>query len=162
MKVLSIDSYDRIKGLCKDVKEGDVLSFNHAAALLARMVSEDDILVPVPGRFGRATYTLSLVVRIAYKTGCGVCNCLRGEIRDSLCDLKHDGKEIQAPEFQRAFKIPQKGRYILVDNVYDTGLTASAAAKALKRKCDILVIGKTTNSAKWKTKKTNTKIISST
>lgn len=161
MKVLSFDNYNRVKKLCKDVKEGNVSAFDLAASLLASMVSEDDILVPIPGRFGRATYTLSLAVRIAYKTGCKVCNCLRGEIRDSLCDLKQDGKKIQAPEFQRAFKIP-KGRYILVDNVYDTGLTASAASKALKRKCDILVIGKTTDSAKWKRKKTNTKIMSLT
>lgn len=148
MKVLSFDKYDRVKKLCKDVKEGNVFALDLAASLLASMVSEDDILVPIPGRFGRATYTLSIAMRIAFKSGCGICNCLKGEIRDSLCDLKHEGKEIQAPEFQRMFKIPQKGRYILVDNVYDTGMTASAAAKALKRKCNVLVIGKTKNQVK--------------
>lgn len=148
MKVLSFDKYDRVKKLCKDVKEGNVSAFDLAASLLASMVSEDDILVPVPGRFGRATYTLSLAVRIAYKTGCRICNCLKGEIRDSLCDLKHEGKEIQAPEFQRAFKIPKKGNYVLLDNVYDTGMTANAAKKALKHKCDVLVIGKTKNPTK--------------
>lgn len=159
MKVLSFDKYDHVKKLCKDVKEGDVNAFDLAASLLASMVSENDILVPVPGRFGRATYTLSLAIRIAYKTGCRVCNCLRGEVRDSLCDLKHEGKEIQAPEFQRAFKPLEKGNYLLLDNVYDTGLTTKSAVKALGKKCDILVLAKTDDKRKRPVPKTNRKTL---
>ena len=159
MKVLSFDKYDRVKKLCKDVKEGNVFAFDFAASLLASMVSEDDILVPIPGRFGRATYTLSLAARIAYKTGCRVCNCLKGEVRDSMCDLKHEGKEIQAPEFRKAFKLLEKGNYLLLDNVYDTGLTAKAAAKVLGKKCDILVLAKTDDKRKRPVPKTNRKTL---
>lgn len=141
IEVGCLGEYRQVRRLCKAVKEGDTDALDLAAALLAVRIPKTAVLVPVPGRFGRAVYTLSMAVRIAYLNGCRVENCLGGETRDSLCDLKHDGKETTEPVFKRKWNIPAGEDYVLLDNVCDTGTTMKAAAKALGRKCRGIVIG---------------------
>lgn len=145
MKVIALGGYPEMRALCHQVKEGEIKALEKAANLMAEHITKDDVLIPIPGRFGRALYTLSLAIRIAYKTGCKVENCLKGEKRPSLCDLKKEGLPLEVPVFTRGYSVPEGVRYILIDNVYDTGMTAEAARKALRRKCKVLVIAVTAN-----------------
>ena len=143
--VRSAGDYTQYRSICRKVKEGDNEAMEKAANLLCRFVKQNDVLVPVPGRFGQALYTLSLAIRIAYKTGCKIENCLYGEQRESLCDLKQEERPLFEPEFKKKYMVPAKRHYILLDNVYDTGRTAMAARQALGRRCSVLVIGRTNN-----------------
>lgn len=143
MKIICMGEYRTYKALCRKVKEGDVESIELAAQTLSSLIPEGSILVPIPGRFGYATYTLLLAIRTAKKGEFRIENCLRGEVRDGLCEMKKEGKKPKEPIFWKKYRPAKRGKIVLIDNVYDTGMTARAAKKALGRKCDIAVIGKT-------------------
>lgn len=146
-------SYKEMRTVCRKVKEGDLKSLDMAAEALSLILPENSVLVPMPGRYGYAAYTLMLAIRIAIKRGFEVENCLRGEVREGLCEMKKDGKKPKEPKFRKQYR-PTKGkRHILIDNVYDTGMTARAAEKAMGKKCEIAVIGITKankKKKKWK------------
>lgn len=152
MKIHHAGSYKETRRLCRKVKEGDLKALDEAAEALSSILPENSVLVPMPGRFGYAAYTLMLAIRIAMKRGFKVENCLRGETRDGLCETKREGKKPTEPKFWKQYR-PTKGkRHVLIDNVYDTGTTARAAEKAMGKKCDIAVIG-ITKADKNKSKK---------
>lgn len=134
--------YDKCKDLCKKVKTGDTKAMDIAAERLSLIIPKDSILVPVPGHLGVANYTLLIAWRMAREYGFRIENCLYGDVRDSLCDMKKDGRKTEPPVFYRRYFPRSKGNYVLVDNVYHTGMTYEAAKKALRKKCDIVVIGK--------------------
>jgi hypothetical protein len=152
MKIHNAGSYKETRRLCRKVKEGNLKALDEAAEALSSILPENSVLVPMPGRFGYAAYTLMLAIRIAMKRGFEVENCLRGETRNGLCETKREGKKPTEPKFWKQYR-PTKGkRHVLIDNVYDTGTTARAAEKAMGKKCDIAVIG-ITKADKNKSKK---------
>lgn len=144
MKLYACGNYDELKSLSKAVKIGDLDAIEAAAKLMASHCKGDEVLIPIPNRYGRACYTLALAIRISKITGCRVENCLQGQVRQSLCDIKKAGGRIFSPVFFKRYQ-PKKEkwqRYVLVDNVFDTGTTAKAAEYALKKFSDLLVISK--------------------
>jgi len=150
MKIITMGEYRTYRKMCRKVKEGDVESIEKAARALSTMIPEGSTLIPIPGRFGYAAYTLMLTIRIAQKGGFKVENCLRGEVRDGLCEMKKAGKRPKEPVFRKKYRHEIRGNFVLIDNVYDTGMTAEAAMKALGKKCDIAVIGMTNTDKKAK------------
>lgn len=150
MKIIAMGEYRTYRKMCRKVKEGDIESIEQAAKRLATMIPEGSTLVPVPGRFGYAAYTLMLAIRTAKKSGLKVENCLRGDVRDGLCEMKRAGKKPKEPVFRKQYKPGKGAKIVLIDNVYDSGMTAKAARKALGRKCDIAVIGMTNTDKKAK------------
>lgn len=144
MRLYACGNYDEFKSLSKAVKYGDLEAIEAAATMMASHCKGDEVLIPIPNRFGRATYTLALAIRISKMTGCRVENCLQGQVRQSLCDIKKTGGKIFSPVFFKRYQ-PRKDRmerYVLIDNVYDTGTTAKSAEFALKKFADLLVISK--------------------
>lgn len=153
MKIIVMGEYITYRKMCRKVKEGDIKSIEQAARAISTMIPEGSTLVPIPGRFGYAAYTLMLAIRTARKCGLEVENCLRGDVRKGLCEMKKAGEKPEEPVFRKQYRVEKGKKIVLIDNVYDTGMTARAARKALGRKCDIAVIGKTNTdkkAKKWK------------
>lgn len=141
MRIYSLGSYKEMKKTCRKMKEGNMEQLEKAAEKLAEILPSESVLVPMPGRFGYAAYTLMLAIRIAMKGGFRIENCLKGEVRDGLCEMKRAGMKPTEPVFRKRFKPTKGARHVLIDNVYDTGMTARAAQKAMGKKCEIAVIG---------------------
>ena len=141
MKVYNIGSYKETKKMCRKVKEGDMEYLDKAAEELTKILPAGSVLVPMPGRFGYAAYTLMLAIRVAMKGEFKVENCLKGEVRDGLCEMKRAGQKPTAPVFRKRFRPTKGARHVMIDNVYDSGMTARAAQKAIGKKCEIAVIG---------------------
>lgn len=137
-----VGRYNDFRWLCSEVKTGDIGAVNQAVELMLPFVSKDMVLIPIPSRFGYATWSMMIAWRLALRSGCKVKNMLFSKPRESVCDLKNAGLKPKLPEF--GYKgVVTKERYVLVDNVYDSGMTYRAACKALGRRCEILVIAKT-------------------
>lgn len=100
---------------------------------MAPLVPPDAVLVPVPGRTGRATVARRLAEAIAGRTGAPVADVLRGRKRESLYDLKRRGiaPSPDALGLRRVGELPAGRTPVLVDNVMATGTTAAAALAAL-------------------------------
>ena len=141
MRIYSLGSYKEMRKTCRKVKEGELEYIERAAEEMTKIIPAGSVLVPIPGRFGYAAYTLMLAVRMAMKGEFRVENCLKGEVRDGLCEMKRAGLKPTAPVFRKRFRPTKGARHVLIDNVYDTGMTARAALKAMGKKCDIAVVG---------------------
>lgn len=125
------------------VKEGD----KAATAQMAREMAEklvaalggravEVVLVPVPGRTGRATVTKDLAMEIGRLTGAKVADVLTGADRESLYDIKKQGGVVE-PEILKlqiaAGVAPEdfQSEVYLVDNVIATGTTFEAAKRVI-------------------------------
>ena len=115
------------------LKEGDIGCYNFAAKQMAKMLPKNAVLVPIPGRHGKADQTLHLCRDIASYTCLPVVDALRGKDRESQYEAKYKGHSLTEEQlgFHKVASIPADRIPYLIDNVVDTGTTAKAAVKAL-------------------------------
>jgi predicted amidophosphoribosyltransferase len=135
LEILSVASYYHTPGarqLAHAIKRGDEAAITSAAEAMALLVPPGAVLVPIPGRTGKATVARRLAEVIAERTGAVVADVLEGAERESLYDLKRRGvtPTLKSLGMRRIGELPP-GTPVLVDNVVATGTTAAAAAAAL-------------------------------
>lgn len=125
------DYYDpNVRALQHAFKDGDPLALERMCAEMAPFVPTDAVLVAMPDRTGRPTATLHLAKCLAHVTRRPWSEALVGSPRESLRELKHQGKELPELKFWLLGGLP-KGRPVVIDNVLDTGTTARAALAAI-------------------------------
>ncbi len=123
----------------------------------ARVIDPHSILIPVPGHLGDVTMNINLAFRLRFLSKAPdvhIINAIKGVPRESLCKRKRTGLptddvhvEFQndlstiSPEELKKMAITYK--FILIDNVLDTGRTVRAAAKAIGLDCCVLTLGYT-------------------
>lgn len=115
------------------IKDGSQKAITEAANTMAWRVGTLMTLVPVPSRNGYAEQTLALAREIQRMTGCRVADILKGKKRESLYELKKRNPEFRPDRDFFGFHTEYEGSrfgMVLLDNVYDTGATALAAAEA--------------------------------
>ncbi len=140
--------YEDVREDCHALKQGDPGAVLRSSQRIAEALPGKALLIPVPSHTGVATYTRTLawaVLREARRLGKevflrDVCSC---NPRESLCHLKQAGVSVlDLPvEFRLrrgAFDRRELERFaalgyarVLVDNVVDTGTTASAMMDAV-------------------------------
>ena len=115
------------------MKEGERWAIGKAAAEMVQYIPTNAVLIPMPSHTGRATYTLELCKRIARETAAEVCDCLKGTPRETLYNLKKQGRHILPAKlgFYLSQPLPTNKRIIIIDNVVATGTTAAAAVRAI-------------------------------
>ena len=115
------------------MKEGANWAIIRAAREMVKYIPTNAVLVPMPSHTGRATYTLELCKRIARETAAEVCDCLKGTPRETLYNLKKQGRHILPAKlgFYLSQPLPTNKRIIIIDNVVATGTTAAAAVRAI-------------------------------
>ena len=125
------------KQIAHGIKEGDISSIDLAAVEMVKLVKDGDILIPIPSRTGKATTSLALANRIAELAGKGkVADVLTGKERESLYNIKKEGKELpKASELEFVLKNQEvlngNNRVVFVDNVMGTGTTLEAAVELI-------------------------------
>lgn len=115
------------------MKDGERWAICKAAAEMVQYIPSNAVLVPIPSHTGKATYTLELCKRIARETAAEVCDCLKGTPRETLYNLKKQGRHILPKKlgFYLSQPLPTDKRIIIIDNVVATGTTAAAAVRAV-------------------------------
>ena len=126
----------RKDGRCKTahaMKDGENWAILKAAAEMVQYIPTNAVLVPMPSHTGKATYTLELCKRIARETAAEVCDYLKGTPRETLYNLKKQGRHILPAKlgFYLSQPLPKNKRVLIVDNVVATGTTAAAAVRAV-------------------------------
>ncbi|MBR5377951.1 MAG: hypothetical protein IK135_02415 [Bacteroidales bacterium] len=115
------------------MKEGANWAIIRAAREMVKYIPTNAVLVPMPSHTGRATYTKDLCRLIARETAAEVCDYLRGKERETLYNLKKQGRHILPAKlgFYLSQPLPAGKRVIIIDNVVATGTTAAAAVRAI-------------------------------
>ena len=115
------------------MKEGANWAIIRAAREMVQYIPTKAVLVPMPSHTGRATYTKDLCRLIARDTAAEVCDYLRGKERETLYNLKKQGRHILPAKlgFYLSQPLPAGKRVIIIDNVVATGTTAAAAVRAI-------------------------------
>lgn len=115
------------------LKEGDTDAFDYAARQMSKLLPKNAVLVPIPGRHGKADQTMHLCRDIASYTCLPVVDALRGKDRESQYEAKYKCRSLTEEQlgFHRVASLPSDRVPYLIDNVVDTGTTAKAAVKAL-------------------------------
>lgn len=126
--IVCLGFYERFRELCHGVKAGNARAITDAASLLSQIVPTDATLVPIPSHYGRATYTLEIANGISKIVGCHIDDCIVGEERRPLYELKKKG--IATKLNFRLMHYPI-GNIYLIDNCIDTGTTRLAATSLL-------------------------------
>lgn len=119
--------------IAKKVKEENPDAISEAAYQMSKRVPKGSILVPMPSRSGKATYTIKLAEAIAKATDSEVKDVLKGEERMSVYEAKKKGLKIDSNDLGLYVteKLPKEKNVVIVDNVIDRGITALAAVKAV-------------------------------
>ena len=131
-----------LRMLAHGVKDGDVACIDKAAKLFDLMLPDRCIIVPMPCHLGAARYMLEVADRMPGRRF--VMDALTCEPHESCYDQKKDG---YAPsDFNMSFNttklfdtskmgmVPKEdfnGGIYIIDNVICTGVTASAARRAV-------------------------------
>lgn len=115
------------------LKEGDTDAFDYAARQMSKLLPKNAVLVPIPGRHGKADQTMHLCRDIASYTCLPIVDALRGKDRESQYEAKCKCRSLTEEQlgFHRVASLPSDRVPYLIDNVVDTGTTAKAAVKAL-------------------------------
>lgn len=127
--------------LTKGIKAGDVNSIEIGARLLAEIVADNSIIVPVPQHSGRAEYTLAMADIICQlKPDCVAVDLLRSNKRSKMYDEKMSGKK--GKDVVLGFKrrsvvnakrlIKEKPHLYLLDNTIASGSTFAQASEIVK------------------------------
>ena len=100
---------------------------------MAKLLPNNAVLVPIPGRHGTPDQTMRLCRDIASYTQLPILDALRGKERESQYEAKYKGRSLTEEQlgYRQIANIPQGRILYLIDNVVDTGTTAKAAVKAL-------------------------------
>lgn len=119
--------------IAKKVKEENPDAISEAAYQMSKRVPKGSILIPMPSRSGKATYTIKLAEAIAKATDSEVRDVLRGEERMSVYEAKKKGLKINSRDLGLYVteKLPKDKNVIIIDNVIDRGITALAAVEAV-------------------------------
>ena len=119
--------------IAKKVKEEYPDAISEAAYQMSKRVPKGSILVPMPSRSGKATYTIKLAEAIAKATDSEVRDVLKGEERMSVYEAKKKGLKIDSRDLGLYVteKLPKDKNVIIIDNVIDRGITALAAVEAV-------------------------------
>ena len=117
------------------MKEGANWAIIRAAREMVRYIPTNAVLIPMPSHTGRATYTKELCRLIARETAAEVRDILRGSERETLYNLKKQGRHIMPKKlgFYVTEPAPTDKRILIIDNVVATGTTAAAAVQAVGR-----------------------------
>ena len=121
------------KEVSHQIKDGSMEAIREAAKAMSWRIGCLMTLVPVPSRNGMAEQTLLLARELERMTGCRVADIMKGRMRESLYELKKRNPEfVPGNEFFGFHTDYEGSRFgmVLLDNVYDTGATARAAAEA--------------------------------
>lgn len=115
------------------MKEGANWAIIRAAREMVRYIPTNAVLIPMPSHTGKATYTKELCKLIARETAAEVRDILRGKERETLYNLKKQGRHIMPKKlgFYVTEPAPTDRRILIVDNVVATGTTAAAAVRAI-------------------------------
>jgi predicted amidophosphoribosyltransferase len=139
MDILACGDYNegKFKSVTRKVKTGDISSVATAAIAMARRLKEDYneeerrdmVLVPVPGRGGKAIYTDLIARAIGKELGIPVFDIVSGNARPSFCGLKKARKYSPYKDYKSFFGfhadqyLPYTKKIIFVDNIVHTGTT---------------------------------------
>lgn len=115
------------------MKNGERWAIFKAAAEMVKYIPKNAVLIPMPSHTGKATYTKELCRLIARDTAAEVCDILRGKERETLYNLKKQGRHILPKKlgFYVTQEPPTGKRLLIIDNVVATGTTATAAVCTL-------------------------------
>ena len=118
-----------VRTIAKELKQEKASAIKEVVDFLSKQVTEEDVLIPMPSRFGFATDTQKLAEKISEKTGAKVFDCLVGKKRESIYELKKTNQDVSEFEFdfQINCEIPKARNYFIVDNVIGTGTTMKNA-----------------------------------
>ena len=152
LTVIGAIPYQFCSEFCKLVKNADDSAIKTASRILAKSIPEKCVLIPVPSHFGQATYTRALARLIAFNACLWLnknaiyADSLFCNYHESLCELKQKGANIDNVEVNVAVKhafgdilrhYVEEGRdIVVVDNVVDTGKTASSCIVAIREVVD--------------------------
>lgn len=135
IKVFYLEDYvgQDVSNVSHNLKHDESLRENIAYIFKQRFDFANSILVPVPSSAGYATDTLDLANKIYLITHVPVYDVLKGNERQSRYTRKKYGKPLTIDEMgiKKIHDLPDNKRIILLDNVVDSGTTASAAIEAL-------------------------------
>ena len=120
--------------IAKQVKEEHPDAIAEAAYQMSKRVPKGSILVPMPSRTGKATYTIKLAEAIAKVTDSEVMDVLRGVERESVYESKKKGMRVDSSSLglYTTQELPKGKNVVIIDNVIDRGITALAAVEAVK------------------------------
>lgn len=141
-KIISAFEYSQIRWLCHNVKKK--ASLDEAAEILAEMIPDESVIIPMPGHTGPAIWSLDLAEKICRIKNTKVLDCLYEMPNIGSHEAKKNGIEIRPKIIRKIgyeYEIPNNA--VLIDNVYDTGFTYNAACEAIGRRVKLFTIGKT-------------------
>lgn len=117
------------------MKNGENWAVLKASQEMAAFIPSNCVLIPMPSHTGAATYTLKLAQRIARMTSAQVLDILKGARRETLYNLKKQGRHILPKKlgFYLTEEPPTDKHILILDNVVATGTTATAAVQAVGR-----------------------------
>ncbi len=120
-----------VRTIARELKQEKSSAIKEVVDFLSNQVSEEDVLIPMPSRYGYATDTQKLAEKISEKTGAKVFDCLVGKKRQSIYELKKTNQNVSEFDFdfQINCEIPEARNYFIVDNVIGTGITMENALK---------------------------------
>ncbi len=146
--VSSVAGYAKVAPIARKVKAGDDMAIAKAAAMMAAAVrnvmpkDKQVVLVPIPNRTGRASYTKTLAEKISEALHLPVIDALASNTHEPLYLVKKaNGSLDEVPlYFYRIRRVPKDKIPILIDNVLDTGHTAMAAYEAMGRQDTLMAV----------------------
>ena len=131
---VAVDNYRKLQQTARKIKKGDQAAIDKAAEMMAPLIPDNAVLVPVPSHEGKATDMLQLANAIASRTGSEVADILTGTPRKSQYENKKEGgKALTSSELgiTKNGNLPEGKIPVVIDNVVDSGNTAEACIKAL-------------------------------
>lgn len=159
LQVIYSNPYEEVRWICQGVKNNHHGTPIEKVDEICAALPKDSILIPIPGHQGIPTHAAALaedVIRRStrfHKTVISFPNLLTAEPRESLCEAKHEGKDITTIPVTygcREDHLKELKEYVsrgyapvLIDNVIDTGTTLRAAQEAVGMPCLATSIGNT-------------------
>lgn len=127
--------YEWVQRLAHQAKDGEPEGLERAVEIMTYLVGQlyykDHVLVPIPGRSGKAGYTKVIAEGVARNLGLRCVDCLVTEPHEPLYDVKLRGGKLELPPFRMTEQFPPNQGVLFIDNVFDTGTTARAAYATL-------------------------------
>lgn len=145
-QVRTLGSYEGVlRNLAREVKSGGLAAIEESARRLAPLLPRRAVIVPMPSRHGYPTTIRALADAIAaLAPDAEVLDALRSNPHEANYTQKKRGQK-PARISMRAIRTPPTDRpTVILDNVIDTGATASAALEALPGAA-LLALANTTN-----------------
>ena len=132
LEIFALGDYSAFRDICHKVKTSYHPFVREAAGMMAASLAlpSDGVLIPMPSHLGYATDTLDLCEELSSMTGLPVMDILRGDMRESLYNIKSLTGEITADVhlgFRLTRDLPAGLRPLVVDNVIGTGFTMKSA-----------------------------------